>query len=361
MNQPIKRIEVSKGMRTLGVRLAPDGNDKDEYEYRLDEATAMRDRLKTAPLSREHVRIGFKSIWKMKMQYPLGATCFNKKQCDKIQARYLPTCLSKMGINRTTAKAVRHGPVSLGGMDVFNLETEQAVEHTKLIVAHLRKDDEIGRMIKLSIDHLQIQAGTSWAVLSRPGMTARQYVDPGYASHTWEYLDRIGSHIRLEPTTWTQPQRAGDSFIMDDVANLTGLKPTELKHIHHVRLFLGVTTLADITTSDGKSLCDWVLRASANPRKPVFRFPRQERPTAPHVINTWQRAIRQCYAQADQNKLDRPLGEWHRGCINQIWDTVIDPTDGMVYVWQNQRVYQYKKRSRSEYRYVRTMPDNSFP
>jgi hypothetical protein len=97
----------------------------------------MRDRLKTAaPLNREHVAIGFRAIWQMKLKHCLGATCFSKKQCDTLQARYLPTFLSKMGINnRTTATAVRHGPTSLGGMNVIHLETEQAVEHTKLMIS----------------------------------------------------------------------------------------------------------------------------------------------------------------------------------------------------------------------------------
>jgi hypothetical protein len=31
--QSIQRIEVTKGMRTLGVRLAPDGNDDDEFKH----------------------------------------------------------------------------------------------------------------------------------------------------------------------------------------------------------------------------------------------------------------------------------------------------------------------------------------
>jgi hypothetical protein len=39
-------------MRTLGVRLAPDGNDNDKFKYRIlvEVATMMRDHLKTAPL-----------------------------------------------------------------------------------------------------------------------------------------------------------------------------------------------------------------------------------------------------------------------------------------------------------------------
>ena len=191
----ITRIEATKGMRTLGVRLAPDGNENEEYNHRLREATTMRDRLKRAPLNREQVGIGFRAIWKMKLQYPIGATCFTHKQCNKLQARYLPAFLSRMGINCTTATAVRHGPSSLGGMDIFHLETEQAVQHTKMIISHLRKNDDVGKMIQASIDHLQLQAGTSWPVLSQNGHKVCMYIDPCYVSHTWAFLDSIGCQI----------------------------------------------------------------------------------------------------------------------------------------------------------------------
>ena len=357
----IQRVPVTKGMRTLGVRLTPEGNDNDEFNFRMEEATTMRDRLKTAPLNREHVGIGFRSIWKMKLQYPIGATCFTRKQCLKIQSRYLPTFLSKMGINRTTATAVRHGPQTLGGMDIFNLETEQAVQHTKLIVSHLRKDDDTGRMIQTSIDHLQLQAGTSSTVLSTLGKNARKYVDPCYVTHTWEFLDSIGSHIRLEPTTWMRPQRTGDSFIMDDAANLDGIKAIDLVHVQRVRLFLGVTTRADISTSNGKAICAWAINATENPRKSVFCFPRQERPRAANVIATWKRVIRLCYAQADAQVFDTPLGPWHKGRIKQVWDTVIDPQTGQIYIWQNGRVRIYERRSRLQYRYARTLSQSTFP
>jgi hypothetical protein len=165
----IQCISTSQGQRTLGVRLAPDGNDNDEVRYRILQAKEMNQRIKTAPLGREHIGIGFRAIWQMMIQYPLGATCFTKKQCSQIQAKYLPTFLSKMGINRMTATAVRHGPPALGGMEVFQLETEQGVQQTSLVIAHLRKDDDVGRMLHTSIDHLQLQAGVSWPVLSQPG------------------------------------------------------------------------------------------------------------------------------------------------------------------------------------------------
>jgi hypothetical protein len=69
-------------------------------------------------------------------------------------------------------------------VDIFHLETEQGVQHTKLIISHLRKNDDVGKMIQILIDHLQLQAGTSWPVLSQNGNKVCMYIDPCYVSHT---------------------------------------------------------------------------------------------------------------------------------------------------------------------------------
>jgi hypothetical protein len=118
----------------------------------------------------------------------------------------------------------------LGGMEIFHLETEQCVQHAKLMISHLRKNDDIGKMMKTSINHLQLQAGTSWPVLSCSGRQVQTYVDPCYATHTWEFLDGIGNYIQLEPSTWMSPQRTGNCFIMDNVASLPGIKKRLFHH-----------------------------------------------------------------------------------------------------------------------------------
>ena len=129
----------------------------------------MKQKIAAAPLRCEHIGVGFQSIWQMMIQYPLGATCFTIKQCSKLQVRYLPTFLSNMGINWTTSTAVHHGPPTLGGMGIFSLKTEQGLQQTQMVISHLRKNDEAGCMLGISMDHLQLQAGISWPVLSQPG------------------------------------------------------------------------------------------------------------------------------------------------------------------------------------------------
>jgi hypothetical protein len=97
---PITRVEVTTGHQTLGVQLAPTGNDKTKYQYQLQEAIKLRPQLLRAPLNQESTQIGFTTMILQKFSYPLGATCFTEKECNSIQAKYMPTVLSKMGINR---------------------------------------------------------------------------------------------------------------------------------------------------------------------------------------------------------------------------------------------------------------------
>ena len=162
------------------------------------------------------------------IQYPLGATCFTKKQCQKLQAAYLPSFLSKMGINQTTANAVRHGPTSLGGLNIFHLETEQGVMQTELVISHLQNKDDIGQLLKISKDHLQLQAGVPWPVMSQPGHQQLKYVDRCYLSHLWEFLDSTQTHLQFNSDQWMQPQRQRDAFIMEHLSNLPGITQNEL-------------------------------------------------------------------------------------------------------------------------------------
>jgi hypothetical protein len=46
---------------------------------------------------------------------------------------------------------------------------------------------------------------------------------------------------------------------MEEIANLPSVTPKQLKYVQQCCLFLGVTTLADITNSKGTTLTEWVL------------------------------------------------------------------------------------------------------
>jgi hypothetical protein len=49
---------------------------------------------------------------------------------------------------------------------------------------------------------------------------------------------------------------------MEDAAKIPGIKKIDLVHVQRVRLSLGVTTLADISSSAGTALCEWALNVT---------------------------------------------------------------------------------------------------
>ena len=111
-----------------------------------------------------------------------------------------------MGINRTTAMAIWHGPLNLGGFNIFNLETEQGVMKSKMTLYHLCQNDDMGKLLNVSCDQLQLQAGVPWPVMSQNRTQQWKYIEPCYLSHLWDFLDGIDINLQFEFNQCLHPQ-----------------------------------------------------------------------------------------------------------------------------------------------------------
>jgi hypothetical protein len=86
------------------------------------------------------------------LQYPLGATCFNKQQCRQLDASFIGPILSKMGFNRNTSRAIIYGPIDYGGsMGHGDTETLQGQAHLDLFLSHIRQRDQTGNVLRISL------------------------------------------------------------------------------------------------------------------------------------------------------------------------------------------------------------------
>ena len=90
--------------------------------------------------------------------------------------------------------------------------------------------------------------------------------------------------MECDSQPWLLPQRTYDRFIMEEISQLPNVTPMDLKYAQccrHCRLFLGITTLTDITTSDGKTIAEWTLTHGLdNPRPSPLLYPNQIRPNS---------------------------------------------------------------------------------
>jgi hypothetical protein len=269
-----------------------------------------------------------------KFSYPLGATCFTEKECNSIQAKYMPMVLSKMGINRSTPTEVQSGPALYAGMSVSKLWPLQGSTKNKLLIGHLRKSDNVGTNLQVELDCLQLQAGVLWDVLSREGTMIRKYVDKKcWTSHLWEFNDRYGLTVKREDKAWLLPQREHDQFIMEALTNLPAATSKRLRGAQCCQLFLQVTTLADITNSAGTKLSKWVTNprySQPSQRHATFIYPNQAKPNST-VWNDFVKLLQLAFTDGTNNKLRQPLGNWYRGRISQAWNQVFSPADHKIY------------------------------
>jgi hypothetical protein len=122
-------------MRTLGVRLSPMGNFLDKHAYtRLLKFKGLALNIQSSPISCFDAYLGYVTILQRMLHYPLGATCWNSKQCTRqIDAGAI---ISKMGFNCNMAHSIIFGPIDQGGgMGHGDTETMQGQAHLDLFLS----------------------------------------------------------------------------------------------------------------------------------------------------------------------------------------------------------------------------------
>jgi len=97
----IPRLEVTEAQRTLGVRLAPDGNSTAEFQYLKTTATEWKHRMEKARLTHMDAMFSLQSSILRKMAYPLAVTTFTETQCNELMKPILCVGLPKIGCNRS--------------------------------------------------------------------------------------------------------------------------------------------------------------------------------------------------------------------------------------------------------------------
>ena len=116
-------------------------------------------------------------------------------------------------------------------------------------VGYIRKDDEIGNLLRIQMDQHQqvIGSGKQFLELSSLdypyGESSRiQFLWDKYTQH------KITLHVQ---GAWNQKlAKKGDVFLMDNISKVIQ-RPELLTKLNNVRLYLKVSRLSDIVTADG--------------------------------------------------------------------------------------------------------------
>jgi hypothetical protein len=234
----------------------------------------------------------FTTVFTPSICYPLAATSTRKSQLQSLQKPVIHAVLARMGFNRHMPREVVLASRLKSGIGLLDLYSEQGARQVQLIISHLRAQSYLHPTFIILLESFQLSAGLIENPLFYTGPI--QYVRSPWLLSLREYLNNIKASIVINEIKTLQPIRKYDQPIMNQNYLLQYTK-SQQEQINAVRLYLKVTTIAEISNNNGNKFIDSALYCTSNAnQEPILweistsllQWPRQVKPSK-CAISLW--------------------------------------------------------------------------
>ncbi|MGH7974392.1 MAG: hypothetical protein ACREBR_02605, partial [bacterium] len=193
----IPRLTPSESHRTLGVRITPNGDWKTEQMHLKNIASNIGKKILTSSLTPIQAYIAFKCVYRPKIEFSSPVVCLTEGEANDIQRPVLNAVLAKTGMNRNMPRAVIFGPHELGGLNWPNLYTEIGINHLKYLIGHIRMGDVTGKLMEISLAHLQLRTGSGRPALTAPIADYTYALEGTWIEWVWSFTSEMNASIEL--------------------------------------------------------------------------------------------------------------------------------------------------------------------
>jgi hypothetical protein len=306
--QTLKQLEPWEAERTLGVRIAPDGNMDIQFQWMLQTARAWTEKIRAGNLPRHLTWLAWRTTIQKTLEYPLSTTTLTRPQCEKLSSVLASVGLPRIGVLRSFPRALLHAPSKLAGLNVSNFYTEQGVAHILQLIRYSKsRKHSTGLLLRQTCEAMKLELGSNGFLLSNPWTLANLATD-GWIKSTWQFAVEHDITVQDDLPEF-QPIRLGDQLLIPLFLSL-GYHGQALRYLNQCRLYLRVTWLSELVTADGRSfeksaLADPFLLAI----REEFLYPSQMMPPAP-AWKLWREALSRLCGQ--NNALHNPIGPFLR-------------------------------------------------
>jgi len=164
----------------------------------------------------------------------------------------LHTGLAKGGIVRTLPRALVHGPLQYGGLDLPDLHTEQTAAHIKTLLRFGNKcDHPTGFLLHAMAEALRLELGYNGELFSAPAELSANLTD-SWITHLWRIAHESQLMLLLDFES-PSPGRVNDVELMRLFID-SGQQQPHLKLLNECRMFLHAFYLSDIVDATGSRI-----------------------------------------------------------------------------------------------------------
>ena len=347
----IAHVSNSTAIKYLGCHKCPSNQlqQKQVLQAKCDEYARV---VNCSNLSRRGAQVFYQAIYRLSVGYPLSACYFSKQELDTIQKKAHTALLRKSGYGSKTSLGAVYGPAILGGAEFFHLYDEQGCGQVSTFMKFWRSPrSHAGILLRIALSWAQYSVGISTPILLDP-QTKLHHLEAKWISSLRTYLKDTGSCLELDETHVPPLQREYDQCIMDAVLTSGAFQPKQIRMINYCRLYLRVSTVADITTANGRQIHEPMFSGAetAINKNSKWYHVHQKRP-GPKAWTQWRRFCRSLCMNRNLLVLEAPLGDWivPREDIRRIWDYWHDPATQMLYRRRSDGTYCSHRKLTHDY------------
>ena len=310
---PIQMKQPNESLKMLGVHLAPDGNQEEQYKYMFKKALQLGEFMKNGFVWKDEAFLALKSIALKTIEYPLPATSLSEKQLRLIMWQLLQHYLPKSGINRYINRDVLYTELKFQGMNVPNPYILQGCQHIHDMLEHLHKKSITGHLIETSLELLRVELGHNLPIFSKDiSLIKNLQITESWVVDVWRFCAE--QQIQLNVNVPTLPFLCiNDVCIMDQVLKCKKIHLKDIPTINRCHLFLRAFMLSDITLGDGKHISHeaWTGSYSGPTGREGTYWPTIPQPSASDW-KKWRDVLRVVFCTDRTLSLDTPLGAWNK-------------------------------------------------
>jgi hypothetical protein len=351
----VPQMEPSKAYKYVGVHIALNGSMKDQITQLKTKCNKINGALSQGYTTAKDTKQGFTTVFIPSISYVLPATSIQEKELQQIQRPIINTVLTKIGYNQHMPRAVVFAPITAGGIGLLDLYTEQERSKINIILSHTRSKSPLHPTIIIPIETYQLSAGITKPALEHT--QPHQYItNAPWISSVRSFLHCINAKIHIPELKTPILIREYDKPIMES-QNIDRFTKSELESINTCRLYLQVTTLAEIAYDNGLALLHCAVKGTMTPNntpclwnysRSTLDWPYQEQPPQ-RCWNIWKRFLLLMTTNNMSLILEDPLGDWLNTAHQQRdWHYQLYHSD---IIYQTKQTNQYFTRIRENERW----------
>jgi hypothetical protein len=157
--QMMEKLDASIGKCTLGVHLAPDGNNSDAIRSLQGKAEEWSKYINSGHLNRKDAGLATESTIMKSLLYPLVALTLTEKECSHIIAPVLDADLQSSAVCKNFPRAATYEPKVEGGLQLPNLIVQQGLSQIAFLSDNLGKTNMSGELLCTSIESSKVEIG----------------------------------------------------------------------------------------------------------------------------------------------------------------------------------------------------------